>query len=454
MADAYVDLVNGNDTNDGLTWVNAELTFQAGITTAGSGGRCFVQTSTDGTTKDTASGARTLTFPGTDQVPFGLYGVKNGTATEPPTDSDLTVRGVDNLPIFESTGGGSITVDETTGASSVAININGIRLDADGALLGGTIVSINYNNCELDFDGFITSGSGSLHKGVNCEYILFDATTHFRFDGNNSIFEIVGGLLSGTAPTNLIDNAFYGSLSIYGCDLSLVVGTLLDSAANRGFKALIKNCKLATGVTRITGTAPGTGVGYIEIIGSSDETGLGSGESVRDYAKEYFRGTILNEATFVRTGGVSDGVASWSLALTPRASSTKESLLALDTPWFGGIVEGDATTSKDFTVHIANSSGSDLTDADVWLELLYPSLSGVTQHEFDISSRSPIDATPSTVADDTVSDWSTGSGGKNAQKIVITATPDYQGPIYGRVMFAQAGTTTLYVDPKVYVTDT
>ena len=85
---------------------------------------------------------------------------------------------------------------------------------------------------------------------------------------------------------------------------------------------------------------------------------------------------------------------------------------------------------------------------------MYPSEGGTTDHGFDISSRSPIDATPGTVADDTASDWSTGAGAKNAQKIIIAKTPDYTGPVYARVIFAQAGTTTLYVDPKVYVTNT
>ena len=88
------------------------------------------------------------------------------------------------------------------------------------------------------------------------------------------------------------------------------------------------------------------------------------------------------------------------------------------------------------------------------MELLDPSAAGITQHDYDISSRTAIDASAANVTDDAASDWSTGAGGKNAQKIVIAKTPDFTGPVYGRVHFAQAGTTTLYVDPKVYVTDT
>ena len=61
MADIYVDLENGSDVADGLTWANAMKTFQVGVTEAGSGGRCFVQVDTNdvATTKDTAASSRT-----------------------------------------------------------------------------------------------------------------------------------------------------------------------------------------------------------------------------------------------------------------------------------------------------------------------------------------------------------------------------------------------------------
>ena len=264
---------------------------------------------------------------------------------------------------------------------------------------------------------------------------------------------MIGGLISGTSPTVLIDTSPEGNIEFYGVDLSNVTGTLVDMVGSITFAARFVNCKLGTGVARWTGNNVST-FSYVEVIQSSDETGLGSSESVRDYAKEWLRGTVLSEATFVRTEGVSDGVGSWSYAIKPAASSTKEGILSIPTPWFGGIVEGDATTSKDFTVYIANDSGSDMTKSDVWVEFLYPSEAGTTDHGFDLSSRTAIDASAADVTDDTLSDWSTGAGGKNAQQIIVAKTPDYQGVVYARVHFAQTGTNTLYVDPKVYVTDT
>ena len=457
MADAYVDLEQTASTASSpyANWGDAAADFQTAMTQAGSGGRVFarIDGNSVGTTRDTAASSRSLNFPGTDQVPFGLYGVKDATTATPPIDSDLCVRGVDVLPVYEATGAGNdITLDELTASAEAAYTIQGIRFDAADRFqigVGTTAITID---CE--FDGLSFSALAFAEWTlVNCD--LEFASTAAELQGNNSsIMTMIGGVLSGSAPSPFIDAFDELVMNFYGVDLSLVVGTLLDIAGSRNGSIRIINCKLATGVTRITGVAPTTTSAFIEVIGSSDETGLASGESVRDYAKEWWRGTVLSEATFVRTGGVSDGVASWSFALTPRASSTKESLLSIFTPWFGGVVEGDATTSKDFTIHIANSSGADMTKADAWVELILPSEAGVTQHDIDVSSRTAIDASAGTIADDTASDWSTGAGGKNAQQIIITKTPDYQGVVYARVHFAQTGTNTLYVDPKVYVTDT
>ena len=451
MADIVCDLTNGNDGGDGLSWAARKLTMQASLTAAGAGGRAFVQIDTAdvATTKDTAASSRTLTFPGTDQNPSVLYGVKNGTTTYPPTDSDLVVRGTDTLPVFEVTGGGNdLTLDEATGGAGPQVTVQGIRFESPDIFATGSEITARLIDCEMKANAWAWGARNVLvFENCDCEFTAVGA------EFKNGILEMNGGKFSGTSPTHLIDAFTVADYKFTGVDMSNITNTIVDfTGVEQGFIRIV-DCKLAMGVTRISGT-PTHAAPFIEIIGSSDETGLGLGESVRDYAKEWFRGTILNEATFVRTGGVNDGVASWSYALTPRASSTKEGLLSIYTPWFGGLIEGDASTSKDFTIHIANSSGVDLTKADVWVEILSPSEAGTTDHDYDISSRTAIDVSAANVADDTASDWSTGVGGKNAQKIIIAKTPDFTGPVYARVHFAQAGTNTLYVDPKVYVTDT
>ena len=126
MADAYVDLEQtaSTATSPYETWAKAAGDFQTAITEAGAGGRVFVRIDGDGvgTTKDTAASAQTLSFAGTDQVPFGLYGVKDATTATPPTDSDLCVRGTDTLPVFEATGGGNdVRLEELNAGSAPVI---------------------------------------------------------------------------------------------------------------------------------------------------------------------------------------------------------------------------------------------------------------------------------------------------------------------------------------------
>ena len=457
MADAYVDLEQtaSTATSPYDTWAKAAANFQDALTQAGAGGRVFVRIDGDGvgTTEDTVAAGRSLQFTATDQVPVALYGVKDATTAEPPTDSDLCVRGTDTLPVYASTGSGNITIADTGSFVGGHIVIDGISISSDAILQAEAATTVEFYNCELEYTSNFYTNSLSVIRCYNCEFKPTSTGSEWRCAATGAEFIIVGGFFSGTAPTILFDGNYQCIVYMYGVDLSFITGTLADLGGGDTGRIYLKNCKLATGVTRVTGQTRLGGC-FIELIGCSDETALGSGESVRDYAKEYFKGTVLSEATFIRTGGANDGVAGFSYAITPRTGSTKESQLSIETPLFGGLVEGDATTSKDFTIYIANSSGADLTKADVWVEIIYPSEAGTTDHGFDISSRTSIDASAANVTDDTVSDWSTGAGGKNAQKIVITKTPDYTGPVYARVHFAQAGTNTLYVDPKVYVTDT
>ncbi len=456
MADAYVDFEQTASTSESPydTWAKAAADIQTALTQAGVGGRVFVRIDGDGvgTTKDTAAAGRILAWPGDDQVPSGVYGVKDATTNAPPVDSDLCVRGTDTLPVFECTGAGNdITVDELSANNRTTLCCHGIRFEAvDIFKVGADCVAFFYD-CEFNFLTFGTSTNGQFFAW-NCDFVFNATGAHIKLRDGLILFAY-GGVLSGSVPTILFDANNNGSAKFFGVDCSIVVGTLMDLTSTETVFAELSNCKLGTGVARVTGTGR-QAFTYISLVGCSDETGLGTGEAVRDYAQEWFRGTVLNEATFIRTGGSNDSVAGFSYALTPKTASTKEGLFSIWTPWFGGLVVGDATTSKDFTIYIANSSGADLTEADVWVELFFPSEAGTANHGLDLSSKASIDASASDVTNDAVSDWSTGAGGKNAQKIVVARTPDYTGPVYARVHFAQAGTTSLYVDPKVYVTDT
>ena len=76
---------------------------------------------------------------------------------------------------------------------------------------------------------------------------------------------------------------------------------------------------------------------------------------------------------------------------------------------------------------------------------------GVAQLQNETSQMNLL-ATPSVIDDDAVSDWSTGAGGKNAQKLSVDVSPDYTGMVRCRVVVATGATSAVYVDTRPVVT--
>jgi len=447
MADTYVDLTGGGSaTSPYDTWAKATSSIQTGLTQAGAGGRCFVKTDSSATNKDTAASTRTLTSPGTKSNTTFLIGVVSTTTAEPPTDSDICTRGTDNLPIFECTGSGNdINLAGT-------LHMAGIRIVSVDRYTQSGNSQIYAINSEISFGGiFFLSTSGSIFVGKNCDLAIGSASSYILMNSGNAI-ELYGGLISGTSPTYLFTNTgWIGTARLFGVDLTNAGSTLVNAGSWKGGFIKVANCSLPASMTIATGL-PNSNLVYIETVGSSNETALGTGESVRDYEKYSLAGTVAHEITAVRTDGADDGAdGGFSLALTPNVDSTNECGIGLTTKWFPVWVDGDGSTSKTFTVHIANSGASDYNTDDVRLEILTPDDGGTTKHDFTIDGDI-VNGSTTAITDDATSSW--GTGASNAQKLSATLTPDFSGLAYARVHFMKrfsASPETLYVDPLLVV---
>lgn len=297
-------------------------------------------------------------------------------------------------------------------------------------LLGGPTVSdpmqVTFKNCKLHSAG--PSG---------CELTTGNKLGRFDFIGCEIDFiSGVGQLVTGGA-----------TMSFIGCDFSASSSTIIGNSTQmtpQG-RISINNCKINASSALVNGTI-GDQFEYW-FIGTSSASGKGTGQSFQEIELVSRQGNITQETSRVRTNGADDGASGgWALAFTPNINETRDNTLPLHGPPMAIEVTGDGT-AQTVTVFIANSGASDYNNDDVWMEVTFPSASGTADHDYE-TTQMDLEATPSAIADDTVSVW--GSGASNRQKLTASISPDYDGFVVCTVFFAKnfgSSPETLYVDP-------
>lgn len=154
---------------------------------------------------------------------------------------------------------------------------------------------------------------------------------------------------------------------------------------------------------------------------------------------------MISETTLVRTGGASDGTTALSWKVVSDTTAT------FNRPFITQeIVQWNETTGSSVTatVEILHDSATNLTDAEVWVEVMYLGTSGVPLGEWISDRKADVLAS---AADQTTSGatWTTtGMSNPNKQKLSVTFTPQEKGFVHARVCIAKAS-KTLYVCPKL-----
>lgn len=452
MTDYFVDFENGSDASAGTSWAAAELTSGAGINDMTGGDNLFIQRGGGTPTDETAASITwTLLLASDlgDENPGAIFGVQEGTTNEPPVASDLVIRGTHTLPKIEATAGNF----DRTGF----MVIYGLHMKSS-SLMRPAISGAHWPrfvSCEFECASEFAMGrlGGNLEEYTDCDFISVSGSLLTVQSG--AWARINGGLVSGTAPNTLLTlSSDEGKVDFTAFDLSALGSKTFTDLFNAvGCEVIFRNCPFPATYTFTTGT-PFSAV-TVKAIACNDATALGSSASIRDYEENGAQGAIDFETTAVRTGGANDGASgAFSYAMTPRINYTREVHQGLASPLFVGWFEGDGT-SQTITIFIANSGASDYNEGDVWAELYTPSDAGTALHDlsYDDKKVSILPASPAALTDDTGSTW--GTGADNHQKLVMTSSADYQGPLYVRVFFGKRFTSsaeTLYLDPLPVVT--
>lgn len=457
MTDYYIDTDGGTDGGgNALSWSAADKTLKYSLENRpAAGDRIFMQ----GAAKDTSAASVTITtIAGTDDDPVFVIGCIDGTTNEPPVGSDYSDKDSANNPEFEVTGA---TSDFTLAGSDVT-HIRGVDITIGRSY---TMSSDTWLHCEdLVFTHDVSTSDG-LYINNNPASLTFkncDVNAYYVYPVNRGGLNFVGGSLTTTASFVIAqqgrDTKLWG-VELDGTSSHLVQGYGMDGCV-RAF-----HCKFPTsfGLASFNpiqaASAAARNTTYVEAIGCSDNTTTkATTSSFQDYEYEDPYGSVLNEATVVRTGGADDGATGGhSLAMTPIANQTYEGSgeAVLYTPWMAVWVEGGARTLTVYTTHDnAGTINRDLYENELSVEFWYPDNGDTAQHTYDPEAgleRHDPNSTSAAGTDDTTSTWATYNTYKRS--FAISVTPGYSGWAYARARMAYASATpvTAYIDPKIVV---
>lgn len=443
MANIYVRSTDGSDADSGSTWALAKATITGAAAIDAAGDTIYVSQSH----AESTAAAITFALAGTLTSPTKLLCGNDG--AEPPTavaaTGSVTTTGASNITIT----GVAYIEGLVFSAGSGSASIYGIvQASADGNYQ-------SYKNCQFivvgtHTNGSVTVGSGSsaVESSVrwdNCD-VKFAAAgqsikpTQCRFHWQG------GSLLSGgTSPTNLIAvQADQLDILVENVDLSNAsAGINLFSPGTAGAgKAVIRNCKLPASWSGSLGSP--TAFNTRLEMHNCDATDTNYRLWVEDYA-----GSIKSETTVVCTGGASDGTTPFSFKMATSSAAEYPAVL-LESIELPAIWNDTTGSSKTVTVEFVHDSVTNLTDAEIWLEVSYLGTAGVPLGTIINDAKADVLATAADQADSSAAWTTTGLTNPNTQKLSVTFTPEEKGYLQAKVIMAKASYTA-YIDPRLTV---
>lgn len=445
MADRYVNsAATGN--NDGTSKTDAWTSIESALTNAAAGERVFIASTHD--EAGGAIGANKIYTPanGTAAGPVKLLSInwttgvlEYGSQFKFASGYYVTIRGFAYWYgcIFD-TGNSTLGTSIQDGSNPVAVILENCKLKISSAssttyfLIGPSSASTIDDHSVKLIDPLFEFGNAGQHIRLACGIN--------EFSGN------AANLISGaTIPTILFKSGTGSQLNtnISGIDFSSISTTLfnLSNASGCGL-VKVQNCKLNASVTLQDATIAGPGGQVVNFCNcDSDAT---------NYRMEHYKyqGSIKTETTTVLTGGASDGTTTISWNMTTLATGPSFAF-PLESPEIA-IWNETTGSAKTVTVEILHDSVTNLTDADVWLEVSYLGTSGYPLGSRISDRKADILATAVDQTDSSATWTTTGLTNPNTQKLSVSFTPQEKGYFQAKVVVAKEN-YTVYVDPKLTV---
>jgi hypothetical protein len=393
---------------------------------------------------ETTAAAVTWAFPGTAANPNFCYCVDHtvaspGTGNLKTTGAVNTTGAASNLSIR----GGIYWygVIFTAGNLTNTASLNQLdsagsnqRYDSCAFIMGGTGIAASMG---------IGTGNGAGIFWNNCT-VQFGNTGHTiknasRFIWRNTASAVVGA----TIPTGLFFQGNSGYAALESIDLSAITAgnTIVGPGSNAGATYILKDCKLAAGVTV---AATPTTFGPAIYVTRCDSAGTNYIEQVYNYA-----GTQTDETTIVRTGGASDGTTGKSRKIVTTANSRWVLPFESDPIAIWNDSTNPITT---LTIRGTTTGGGVPNDDDIWIDVEYLGSGTSPQGSFITTTKANNLAGSAAVNNsaDAASTWGGGGAGNGFKILCPSFTPAQKGSIYVYVKVAKAS-STFYIDPKIVI---
>jgi len=390
-----------------------------------------------------------------------LGGAPNQGSMVVPTNVISTSDIVNEPPTSRAAGAKFRTIGTLT-LSCSGVRYYGVTFEAGygasagtlGFVLGASQYARNiFDTCALKLAYAVTGCSvllGNISSSYNAnDVLLINTTIEFTHAGQyiwlgGGSHTILGGGILGTAPTTLLhfNSASFGGMNtITGMDLSLVESNLIDTTNMGGHTLAISRCKLNSNVTLFTGNAPENNVGAITVELCD------SGTKNYKLGRRECGGTLMDEVTYVRTGGASDGTTpiAWKMVTNANAAGFD----GVVSPWMATWID-EIGSARTLTIEILHDSATALTNLEIWLEVC--TLTTATWPLAALSTDRGSPGLTGTAQDTSTAEWyTTGITNVNKQRLEVSVTPQLKGVVTARVRCAKAS-YTVFIDPKIRVT--